>query len=100
MTDFANWLFGLIKAVFGAAWDFVLDLLIQGVDLILHAVAAIIAAIPVPSFITNGLGPLLSAIPGDVWFFAGNFRLTECFAVLGLGATFRLTRKIATLFQW
>lgn len=100
MTEFSKWLLDLIKSIFKVAWDFVLDLLIQGFELILQAVAAIIAAIPVPSFITNGLGPLLSSIPGDVWFFAGHFRLTECFAVLGLGATFRLTRKIATLFQW
>ena len=73
---------------------------VHKLDLILQAVAGIIAAIPVPSFISSGLGPLLGSIPSDVWFFAGHFRLTECFAVLGLGATFRLTRKVATLFQW
>lgn len=100
MTDFAKWLFDLIKAIFKTAWDFIIDLLVEGVDLILQAVAGIIAAIPVPSFISSGLGPLLGSIPSDVWFFAGHFRLTECFAVLGLGATFRLTRKVATLFQW
>lgn len=100
MTDFAKWVLDLVKALFLAVWNFVLDAFIAVVDLLLQAFATLIAAIPVPSFASTGLGPLLASIPGDVWFFAGHFRLTECFAVLGLGATFRLTRKVATLFQW
>lgn len=100
MSDFSKWLLGLVKALFEPAWDFLKDFLVEAFDLVLQAVAAIIAAIPVPGFITSGLGPLLAAIPADVWFFAGHFRLGECFAVLGVGATFRLTRKVATLFQW
>lgn len=100
MSDFSKWLLGLVKALFQPVWDFLTDFLIAGVELILQAFAAIITAIPVPSFATSGLGNLLAAIPGDVWFFAGHFRLGECFAVLGVGATFRLTRKFATLFQW
>lgn len=100
MSDFSKWLLGLVKALFEPVWDFLKDFLVEAVDLVLQAVAAIIAAIPVPGFVTSGLGPLLSAIPADVWFFAGHFRLGECFAVLGVGATFRLTRKVATLFQW
>lgn len=100
MSDFAKWLFDLVKAIFIAVWNLVLDLFIEALDLVLDALAAVITAIPVPAFATSGLGPLLAAIPGDVWFFAGHFRLGECFAVLGVGAAFRLTRKVATFFQW
>lgn len=100
MTDFANWLLGLIRSILTAIWDLVLDAAINIFDLVLTALATIIAAIPVPGFASAGLGPLLASIPADVWFFAGHFRLTECFAVLGAGATFRLTRKMITLFQW
>lgn len=100
MTKFAEWLLSLIKDVFKAGWNFVLDAFIAVVDLGLQAFATLIAAIPVPTFASSGLGPLLAAIPGDIWFFAGHFRIAECFAVLGVGAAFRLTRKFATLFQW
>lgn len=100
MTDLAQWLLGLVKALLTAIWDMILDAAINIFDLVLTALATTIAAIPVPGFASAGLGPLLSSIPGDVWFFAGHFRLTECFAVLGAGATFRLTRKMITFFQW
>lgn len=100
MTDFSKWLLGLLKALFQPVWEFLTDLFISLVELVLNAFSALISAIPVPGFATQGLSSLLAAIPADVWFFAGHFRLTECFAVLGVGATFRLTRKFATLFQW
>lgn len=100
MSDFSKWLLELVKALFQPIWDFLTDFFISAVELILQAFAAIVTAIPVPGFATSGLGSLLAAIPSDVWFFAGHFRLGECFAVLGVGATFRLTRKFATLFQW
>lgn len=100
MTDFAKWLLDLVKALFEPIWNFILDIAVEVLDLIFKAFAAIITAIPVPSFATSGLGPLLASIPGDVWFYAGHFRIGECFAVLGVGAAFRLTRKFATLFQW
>lgn len=100
MTDFAKWLFDLLKALFQPVWDFLTDLFIAIAEMVLTALAGLIAALPAPGFASSGLGPLLASIPSDVWFFAGNLRIGECFAVLGVGASFRLTRKIATFFQW
>lgn len=100
MTDFSKWLFGLIKALFEPVWNFLTDLFIATAELVLNALAGLITALPSPGFASSGLGPLLASIPSDVWFFAGNLRIGECFAVLGAGAAFRLTRKIATFFQW
>ncbi|MDR1996480.1 hypothetical protein [Azonexus sp.] len=100
MSDFANWLLVLIKYLFTAVWDFLVDIVVELVDLILTAFLALISAIPVPSFASGGLGSILAGIPSDVWFFAGNFRLAECFAILGAAMSFRLARKVLTLFQW
>lgn len=101
MTDFAAWIFGLVKALFLAFWDFLQDLFIAILDLLLTALLVVFKALPLPDFLhTGGLQTLFSAIPGDVWFFASHFRLGECMAMFGAAITFRLARKAATLFQW
>lgn len=99
MSEFANWLLGLLKDLLKALWDFITDILIEVLDLILVAVLALIAAIPAPAFVAN-FGATLAGIDAGVWFFASHFRLAECFAVLGAGFAFRLARKAMTLFQW
>lgn len=100
MSAFADWLLGIIKELFGAVWDFVVDLCIALVDLVLVALLALINLLPIPAFITGGLQGLLNAIPSDVWYFAMHFRLGECLAMFGAAYAFRLARKAVTLFQW
>jgi len=100
MTEFAKWYLQLVKDFWVAAWDFVTDAFINLLELIFQAVASLIALIPVPSFMTGGLGSAMGGISGDVWYFASNFRLGECLAILGAAVVFRLTRKVVTLFQW
>lgn len=100
MTKFAEWLIGLIKSFFTGLFDFVKDVFIAILDLLLSGVLALISAIPVPSFLSGGLNSALNAIGPDVWFFAGHFHLPECMAILGAAVTFRLARKAVTLFQW
>lgn len=100
MTEFANWLLGLVKDFFTAIWDFVADAFINVLELLLQGVLVLITAIPVPSFMSSGLGSAMGQIGGDVWFFAGHFRLGECLAILGAAVLFRLTRKALTLGQW
>lgn len=100
MTKFAEWLLQLIKDGLKAAWDFITDLVIGLVELLLQAVLALVSAIPVPAFMSTGLNTVLGNIPSDVWFFAGHFKLTECMAILGAAVAFRLARKAVTLGQW
>ncbi|MCL2341253.1 MAG: DUF2523 domain-containing protein [Proteobacteria bacterium] len=100
MKAFADWLLSIIKALFTAVWDFFIDAVINIVEMILSALAAIISAIPVPSFLQGGMSSILAYIPADVWVFAGYLRLGECLAILGSAVAFRLLRKAVTLGQW
>ena len=101
MTKFAEWLLGLIKALFKAVWDFLVDIAIGLLELILQAVVGLIGIIPVPSFMQGGgLQGLFTNLPPDVMYFVGHFKLGECLAILGAAVLFRLTRKALTLFQW
>lgn len=100
MTEFANWLLGLVKDFFTAIWDFVSDAFINVLELLLQGMLTLITAIPAPTFMTGGLGTAMNQISPDVWFFASHFRLGECLAIFGAAVLFRLTRKVLTLFQW
>lgn len=96
-----GWLFELVIKIFEAVWDLLTDILIFIFDLILSAFAAVITAIPAPSFLSqNSLTSLLGAMGPDVMYFVGAFNLPQCFAILGVGFMFRMTRKIFTLGQW
>lgn len=100
MSDFANWLLGVIKEIFKALWDWVTDAMVWAVDEVLKAVVTLVSAIPAPSFMSSGLSGAMGQISSDVWFFASHFRLAECLAILGAAFAFRLVRKAVTLFQW
>lgn len=101
MSDFTKWLVGLIKDIFKAVWDFLTDILISMVEMVLQAVLAVLGAIPLPAFMTGGsFQGLFNSISTDVLYFASKFRLAECFAILGAAVLFRLMRKALTLFQW
>lgn len=100
MTEFANWLLGLVKDFFTAIWDFVADAFINIFELLLNGLLAVLTAVPIPSFMQTGLSSAMGQISGDVWYFASHFRLAECLAILGAAVAFRLLRKVVTLFQW
>lgn len=100
MTDFANWLLGLIKDLLQDAWDLLTDLFISLLDALLQALLTLINAIPLPQFLMDGLSNIFSNISPDVWYFASHFKFGQCFAVLGAAVAFRLARKLLTLFQW
>ncbi|GAA7769412.1 hypothetical protein HpMS107_51430 [Helicobacter pylori] len=101
ISAFAAWLLSLIVQVFASLWDLVTDLLINGVDLFLQAMAALIVALPAPSFLSSyKLQSLFTGFTSDILYFVGVFRITEGIALLGLAFAFRMTRKVLTLFQW
>ena len=100
LIQLADWLLGLVRDLLKTILDLAYDIFVNLLDGLLSAVLALISALPVPDFLTTGLGSLFSALPSDVWYFIQYFRLAECLAALGAAVAFRLARKAATLFQW
>ncbi|MGV8950482.1 MAG: hypothetical protein ACOH2M_05315 [Cypionkella sp.] len=101
LTNFTNWLREQIVAVWTAVVDFAHDLLVGGVDAVLTLFAAMVAAIPVPDFLANLsiCGILANAGPTAAWAM-GAMHVPEGMAMVAGGVTFRLLRKVVTLFQW
>lgn len=104
MSDFADWLVGLIKDLFLAIWDFLLDVVLYIFGLFLTAITQTFELIIVPCFMSAGSALSLTAafykVPGYVWFFAGHLDLTGCFKILSCAIIFVFARKLVTLFQW
>lgn len=99
MTDFADWLQELVKRLLDALWDFLSDIVIAILDLLLSAIIGLLSLLPVP-FEGTSLQVVFDQLPPEVWFFLGYLQLPACFAVLGTALVFRLSRKVLTLFQW
>lgn len=101
IAKFTAWLLELVISIFKSIWDFFSDIAIWVFDGVLTALAGVISAIPAPSFLSqNSLSSLLGAMGPDVLYFISAFNLPACFAILGAGFLFRMTRKIFTLGQW
>lgn len=101
ISAFASWLLSLFVKLLAGIWDLMTDLVISVLDLFLQALAALIVAIPAPSFLSSyKLQSLFTGFTGDILYFVGVFRVTEGIALLGLAFAFRMLRKVVTLFQW
>jgi len=101
LSKITAWLADAFRSVVGALFDVVSDALLFVLDALLQGIAGLLAMIPAPAFLqNNSLGTLLAHLPPEVLYFAGHFRLAECFALLGASVVFRLSRKVATAFQW
>ena len=102
LASLTTWLLGLVKGVFTALVTFLHDVALWVFDGVLQAVAGIVAAIPVPSFLSSGVsvGSVLSGMPPFTIYVVQQLGLSACLAVIAAGVTFRLTRKFVTLFQW
>lgn len=100
LADFTNWVLDLIDAVLVALWDFLADVFTELLDLLLTAILAVVAAIPVPAFLSSGLSSLFNALDPAVIYFLTMFGLPQALAMFGTAFVFRLARKVITLFQW
>lgn len=101
LAKFTSWLFGLFKAVLTALLDVLKDAFVAIAQVVLTAFSDVVSAIPAPSFLSQySLSSLISQLPSDVLFFAGQLKLGQAFVILAAGFTFRMARKILTLGQW
>ena len=100
LSELTEWLKALAVAVFQAAWDFLTDVFIGLFGLVVDGIMALVTAIPVPDWMSQGLGSIWSRLdPGVIWL------LTACgvpaaLGIIAAGFAFRLARKVLTLFQW
>lgn len=100
LSQFTEWLWGVVVKVFGTLWDLFTDLFVNALDLVVSGFASLIASIPVPAWMAGGLATPWGALdPGIVYV------LTQCgmpaaLGMIGAGYAFRFARKAFTLFQW
>lgn len=101
LTEFTAWISGLIIDLWLDFTDWFSELWISIVDTVLTAFAVSVSQIPVPAFMqTYSMDVLIHHFPDSVAYFISYLRLPEAFALISAGLTFRLVRKVITLFQW
>lgn len=100
LAEFTAWLKSLVISVFKALWGLVTDLLINFFDLVVTGFATVIAAIPVPAWMSGGLQALWVQLDNGALYVLSACGVPEALAIIGAGYLFRFGRKIATLFQW
>lgn len=100
LNEFTTWLAALVKGWFVALWDFVADAAVAIFAAFLHAFGALLAAIPLPDFLTNGLAVFWNALPPGMLYLASAAGVPQALGLIGAGFAFRLLRKVVTLFQW
>lgn len=100
LEQFTTWLVSLVRAWFDAIWTFFSDLFIAIVKMVTDVLVWLLQQIPVPSFMSGGLGSLFGDLsPGILWALTA-VGLPQGLAIIGAGYVFRLVRKVVTVFQW
>ncbi|WP_375575578.1 hypothetical protein [Paracidovorax oryzae] len=100
LSEITEWLKALAIAVFTAAWDFVADAFISLFGLVVDGIIGLVTAIPVPDWMSQGLGVLWSRLdPGVIWLLSA-VGVPAALGIIAAGFAFRLARKVLTLFQW
>jgi hypothetical protein len=102
LTSISQFFVDLLKSVFTSLVDFIHDAFFWVFDGVLSAIAALVASIPTPSFLSqsNGIGGLLSGLPPFCLYVISHIGLPPAFAIIASGVAFRLLRKLFTLGQW
>lgn len=100
LKDLTTWLWNLVLEVFKAVWLFTKDILVEVFDLVVSAFVALVAAIPVPGWMSGGLGASWGGMDSGVLYLVSEAGVPAALAIIGGGYAFRFARKVATLFQW
>lgn len=100
LSEFTQWLIGLVKEALSALWSFVVDAVVNIVDLIVGAIVGLLSMIPVPTFLSQGLNAVYSQLDGGIIYLLAASGLPAALGIIAAGYGFRLIRKVSTLFQW
>lgn len=102
-----QWLSDKVDAVLKWLVDFVYtvvqyikDIPLELFDKFLDAIRSAFASIPVPDFVASGLQSFSSEFPPLMGYLLAQSGVAQGFALIGVAYTFRMLRKIFTLFQW
>lgn len=80
--------------------NFMSDLPVNLLESVLNAVSSIFTSIPMPSFLTVGMGSMFNSLPSSVLYFLTESGFFQCLLIFGSGVAFRMLRKLLTLGQW
>lgn len=107
LNDFIDWLAQQWQAFIDWCYEIIIFILnafmwlaLQTFERLLEGFRFVFAMIDPPQFIQSGISALTSGIPSDIGYLLGATGFSDALALIGLGYTFRLTRKVLTLFQW
>lgn len=95
-----QWIKQLVINILETLWDLLTDFILFILDALLSAIVAIIALIPMPDFMTDGLQTSVNSFPQLLLYIMSNTGITSALGILAAGFGFRMIRKAATLFQW
>ena len=101
LTKLTDWFREQIIAFFTALQAMLEALFMVWLKQSTEVATYIIGALPVPDFLANySLCTLLSQTGPTVGWLLNTFRIGEGLGLIAAGFSFRLVRKLATLFQW
>lgn len=101
LEKLTNWIKDTVLAVWEAFKDFIGDVLVNIIDMLLTTAAIAIEAIQVPDFVlAYSLGGLLGQGGDWIAWLIMTFKVGTGLTLIGAGWAFRLLRKLLTLGQW
>lgn len=101
LQDITDFIRRQVERLWDALVKFFQDLVVYAIDKMLELIALAFEQLPVPEFMQQyNLNTLLGNAGSTVGWFVQTFRIGECLAVLALGITFRIMRKLLTMGKW
>ena len=101
LTDLTQWLVEQLKKLFSNGVEMFQDLLLFFFERWLALVAVQWGMLPMPDFLQGyTLCTLLTQAGPTVGWALNTFRVGEALGLIAAGYSFRMVRKLITLFQW
>lgn len=101
LTDLTQWLLEQLRDLFENSREFFQDMTLFFFERWLALVAAQWSLLPMPDFLDGyTLCSFLSQAGPTVGWALNTFRVAEALGFVAAGYSFRMVRKLATLFQW
>lgn len=100
LDKLTGWLLQLVTEALSALVSWLKDLAVWAVEAAFGAVAAVLSAIPVPDITGGGMSALWGGLDSGILWVASAVGIPQALAMFGAAYSFRLARKVATLFQW
>ena len=101
LTELTDFIRRQVERLWTALVDFFRDLVIYALEQSLSLIATAFEKLPAPEFLTQyNLNSLLGSAGATVGWFVDVFKIADCLAVISLGVTFFILRKILTFGKW